>query len=111
MFKWIKEIDPIASGRPPEARRSAGLPVEADYRFLNRYLLERYADIVVLRFTEIEDLLGFVLPDLARAQAAWWDTAEKGGTPSAQSRAWIEADRIATPNLRAGTVAFERAPA
>lgn len=105
----MKGIGPVASSRPPAVRRPVGLPVPAEYRSLHRYLVERYADIVVLTFAEIEDLLGFVLPELARVQPAWWATAGAGGTSSDQSRAWTEANRTATPNLPARTVAFERA--
>jgi hypothetical protein len=38
------------------------------YVSLYKYLDGRFADRVVLKFTEIEDLLGFALPDLARAR-------------------------------------------
>jgi len=38
----------------------------AEYRSLHKYLDSRYADTVVLRFAEIEDLLGFALPHRAR---------------------------------------------
>jgi hypothetical protein len=87
------------------------LPVPARYRPLHKYLLDRYADVVVLRFTEIEDLLGFALPELARAEKSWWAAADADGTPAAHCRSWTEADRTATPNLLAQTVAFERAAA
>jgi hypothetical protein len=80
------------------------------YRALHTYLNGRHADIVVLTFGEIEDLLGFTLPDVARVRVGWWtdDTADGGETP--QSYAWVHAGRTAKPNLFARTVVFERVP-
>ena len=82
--------------------------VPAEYRPLHKYLDGRYADTVVLRFAEIEDLLGFALPDLARLRQDWWENAEVDGEPSTQSRSWIRASRTAKANLVAQTVVFER---
>jgi hypothetical protein len=79
-----------------------------EYRSLYRYLDNRFADTVVLTFAQIEDLLGFTLPDLARLRPDWWSTPEAGAVPSSQSRSWVEARRKATPNLRAQNVMFER---
>ena len=85
--------------------------VPAEYRSLHKYLDDRYANTVVLTFAEIEDLLGFTLPDLARVQQEWWANADADTPPSAQSRSWIQASRTAKPNLLARTVVFERASA
>jgi hypothetical protein len=76
------------------------------YRFLHKHLEDRYADKVVLTMGQIEDLLGFALPADARTDPAWWTNAEHALAP--QSEAWRLAHRTATPNLPAGTVAFER---
>jgi len=85
--------------------------VPAEYLSLHKYLDDRYANTVVLTFAEIEDLLGFTLPDLARLQQAWWANGDADSTPSAQSRSWTQASRTAKPNLLARTVVFERASA
>ena len=85
--------------------------VPAEYLSLHKYLDDRYANTVVLTFAEIEDLLGFTLPDLARLQQEWWANADADSTPSAQSRSWSQASRTAKPNLLARTVVFERASA
>jgi len=82
--------------------------VPAEYRSLHKYLDDRYANTVVLTFAEIEDLLGFTLPDLARLRQEWWANADTEIPPSAQSRSWTEASRTAKPNLLAQTVVFER---
>jgi hypothetical protein len=74
------------------------------YRALHKYLDDRYASTVVLRFTEIEDILGFKLPEIARLQREWWTN----GT-SEQSTSWASATRTAAPNLTAQTVTFTRA--
>lgn len=85
--------------------------VPAEYLSLHKYLDDRYANTVVLTFAEIEDLLGFTLPDLARLQQGWWANADADSPPSAQSRTWTQASRTAKPNLLARTVVFERASA
>jgi hypothetical protein len=85
----------------------SSLSVSSPYAGLHAYLKGRYADMVVLTFSQIEDLLGFPLPETARANAAWW-SSDDDGSPSPQSRGWAQASRRATPNLFAGTVAFER---
>jgi hypothetical protein len=84
----------------------SSLAVAAPYAALHGYLKGRYADMVVLTFSEIEDLLGFALPDRARTDPEWWSNG--GDHPSPQSLTWVKASRRATPNLVARTVAFER---
>ncbi len=81
------------------------LSVAAPYAALHAYLKGRYADVVVLTFREIEDLIGCVLPDRARLSPDWWSNDDDS---SPQSRVWRDASRTATPNLFARTVAFER---
>jgi hypothetical protein len=85
------------------------LAVPREYLPLHKYLDGRFADAVVLTFTQIEDLLGFALPALARLHQDWWGNGDANSAPSAQARSWIQAHRIATPNLLARTVRFERA--
>ena len=49
------------------AIHSIGGPVmPGKYKLLYQYLEHRYANTVVLTFAQIEDLLGFTLPDSAR---------------------------------------------
>jgi hypothetical protein len=84
--------------------------VPPDYLPLYAYLRDRFADAVVLTFAEIEDLLGFALPDPARLQAEWWTATDEPGAAPAPSRAWTQAKRTATPRLQARTVRFERLP-
>jgi hypothetical protein len=93
----------------PAPTRSQPSPVPAEYRSLHKYLDERYANTVVLTFNEIEDLLGFTLPALARLRPDWWANADSPA--SAHSYSWTRASRRATANLLAQTVVFERATA
>jgi hypothetical protein len=72
-------------------------------------LQNRYADTVVLTFGQIESLLGFALPDQARLNKQWWTNAAVTAPELNHSESWVLARRVATPNLQAGTVAFERA--
>jgi hypothetical protein len=75
---------------------------------LHKYLDERFAESVVLTFAEIEDLIGFALPDAARVSHDWWTTPAPDAGRSRFADSWIQAKRTAQPNLRALTVAFDR---
>ena len=91
--------------KAPDADR---VRVPAEYRPLHKYLAGRYADTLVLSFTDIEALLGFPLPDGARRLAEWWSNTDAGDGSSPQCAAWIGAGRTATPNVRASNVLFVR---
>jgi len=97
------------SARAAAAPRSARPAVPRQYLPLHKYLDTRFADVVVLRFVEMEDLLGCKLPDLARLQPEWWANLDADGISSPQSQAWTQAGRTAEPNLPAAKVTFERA--
>ena len=86
----------------------AGTAMAGEYRTLHKYLHDRYADTIVMTFGEIEDLIGFSLPDAARVEPAWWAAADVNGVSSPQSLSWIQAHRAATPRLLAQVVVFER---
>ena len=79
-----------------------------EYRLLYKYLHDRYADRVVLTFSEIESVVGFALPAAAFVDPAWW-LASTTGERTPQSDAWISAERTAKANLPARSVLFERA--
>ena len=83
--------------------------MSGEYLLLYNYLENRYANTVVLTFAQIEDLLGFVLPEQARLQQEWWTNAQKNPAAPSYSDSWILARRTATPNLVAQIVVFERA--
>jgi hypothetical protein len=83
-------------------------PSAGEYERLYAYLRDRYAIRVVLTFAEIEDLLGFTLPGLARDDLAWWNGGNFDGATSTQSFAWTLAGRTAAVNLAAQNVVFER---
>jgi hypothetical protein len=91
-------------------RRKTNQTVKAGrYQLLYQYLEGRYANTVVLTFHQIEDLLGFALPDSAHVNQTWWADDDQDGHSDAQSRSWTLASRTATANLQARTVVFERA--
>ena len=81
----------------------------AEYLPLHKYLRDRYADTVVLTFSEIEALLGFSLPAPARRQPEWW--TDDGVAPTAPSRCWRQARRTVKANFDSQTAVFERVPA
>lgn len=90
----------------PAASHASAVP--EPYGRLYRYLNGRFADTIVLTFDQIESLLGFALPDLARIRLDWWASAIEGAAPSVQALSWMEASMTATPNLSARSVMFER---
>ena len=85
---------------------SARMP--AVYLPLHKYLEGRYAETVVLRMTEMEDLMGAGLPAEAHLDAAWWDNGADDDSITPQAQCWKQAGRTATPNLAAHNVMFER---
>jgi hypothetical protein len=103
-------------GKSPARRRTRALPliqsagtlVAGKYEALYQYLEKRYASSVVLTFAQIEDLLGFPLADSARVDPDWWSNDDPRDPRLAQSMAWTRASRMATVNLGAQTVLFER---
>ena len=98
MFDWLKKPGP-ARGLSPDVRREptrAVRPPGGRYEPVCRYVENRYADTVVLTFAEVEDLLGFSLPELARVELEWW------------ANALTVTSRTVTPNLAAEIVSFER---
>ena len=113
MWNWIRNRgsrvreEPAAEEAAPPPRMAA---VSRKYLALYRYLENRYADVTVLTFSQIEDLLGFALPQLARTNVGWWSTGAADVDVPPQAAAWSLAGRTATPNLVAETVVFERTP-
>jgi hypothetical protein len=79
-----------------------------EYQLLYEYLHDRYADRLVLTFAQVEDLLGFSLPDPARLDLEWWAADGSASGHSAQSHSWMLAGRTALVNLTAKCVVFER---
>jgi hypothetical protein len=114
MLDWLKRRGSTAY-RPPEREarleppKPHGRVMSGKYLLLYKYLESRYANMVVLTFAEIEDLLGFALPDQARHDRAWWTDANRNAGEPDYSDSWKLARRTAMPNLLARTVAFERA--
>ena len=111
MLDWMMRRGTTAS-RPRQAVAETPKPGRAmsgEYLLLYNYLENRYANTVVLTFAEIEDLLGFALPDQARLHQEWWTAAETNVHGPNYSDSWILASRTAVPNLVARTVVFERA--
>lgn len=112
MGRWMKSgrwgaPAAAAADPPPDAGGHAGGRA-GPYQLLYKYLRDRFANRIVLTFAEIEDLLGFALPDSARVEADWWNGSAPAVDRSAQAEAWIGANRTATVNLVAQIVVFER---
>jgi hypothetical protein len=97
-------FDLSADGGHGQGRRRVNV---GPYQPLHTYLRDRFADTVVLTFAQIEDVVGFALPAAASAEREWWAGDQKDNR-TVQSDAWTLADRTATVNLPARSVAFER---
>ena len=112
MWKWLTGWGSVAVQKAVDHQAAIDQRTEVvsgKYGVLYSYLEHRYADVTVLTFAQIEDLLGFSLPQLARTYQAWWTLgANVEGAPHAH--AWTLAGRTATPNLTSKTVSFERVP-
>ena len=112
MLDWMRRR---GSPAPPAREIGVDAPVphgramSGKYLLLYNYLEHRYANTVVLTFAEIEDLLGFPLPDQARREQEWWTDARVPVAGQSHTDSWILASRTAIPNLIARTVVFERA--
>ena len=111
MLDWMKRGGSSAHRHEAHAEQAkpAGRAMSGRYLLLYKYLENRYANMVVLTFAEIEDLLGFALPDQARLRREWWTDRQTTGPDPNHADSWVLASRTATPNLIARTVAFERA--
>jgi hypothetical protein len=92
-----------------ETAKPPGRAMTGQYLLLYKYLANRYANTVVLTFAQIEDLLGFTLPDKARFHREWWTNPETDAAGPNYSDSWILANRTAMPNLPARIVVFEHA--
>jgi hypothetical protein len=118
LLEWTRRRKAVAFRARVKAEIERQAPAEAPkpqlramvgkYVLLYKYLENRYANTVVLTFAEIEDLLGFALPEQARLQQEWWAGADGHAAPH-YSDSWILASRTAVPNMSARTVVFERA--
>jgi hypothetical protein len=106
--KWRESVAHRHADANAEAARRTEPEMSGNHRLLYKYLDERYADTVVLTYAEIEDILGFTLPDVARRTAEWWTNPDADTPSSGYAESWIRAHRTAKPNMLAGTVAFER---
>ncbi len=112
MLAWMKRRAPAVHNKA-EVEVSAAIGkrsvMSGKYLGLYKYLENRYANTVVLTFAQIEDLLGFALPNEARVEREWWANRAPTGTSSSQAGSCTLASRTAEPNLAAQIVVFERA--
>ena len=108
MLDWMKKRRPAYEEPERVAARDQRPVMFGKYLSFYTYLDKRYADAVVLTFAEIESLLGFSLPDVARLSEGWWTIPDPDAARPRFSDSWILANRSARPNLPARTVAFDR---
>jgi hypothetical protein len=108
MLNWIKRRRPAPSLKRELDAQPKSI-MSGKYLSLYEHLQNRYADTVVLTFGQIESLLGCALPDQARLNKQWWTNAAVTAASPNHSDSWVLARRVATPNLQAQTVSFERA--
>ncbi len=114
-FGWPAQTPPSTPAVPVVQPKRHPAHISGRYGLLYTFLESRYADMVVLTFGQIEDILGFALPASSRTQPEWWTATDapagsSGTAETGQSDAWRLAGRTAQPNLGARTVTFERRP-
>jgi hypothetical protein len=102
MQPWVSQIQAAA-----ERAKRRRFVMSGQYLSLHKYLDDRYANRVVLTFGEVEDLLGFMLPDSAHLETAWW-TNPADTLRFSHSHSWTLVGRTAKPNLQAQKVVFDR---
>ena len=111
MLDWMKRRASTAHHQREahaETPKPQGRVMSGKYLLLYKYLENRYAETVVLTFAEIEDLLGFTLPDQARLHQEWWTDADINVARPTYSDSWILASRTATPPKMANMTAMIR---
>jgi hypothetical protein len=105
---WTRRL--IARSSPVEApapvRRVRAY--HGEYLALHVYLRDRFAESVILTFSQVEDLLGFALPAAARVEPEWWREPADGVAATTQAEAWQLASRSAVVNMAASCILFER---
>ena len=74
------------------------------YAPLHRRLAGLTGDVWRASFREIEDVLGFALPDSARLYPAWWSN----GSRHSHALAWVAAGFRARPQIPKEIIVFER---
>ncbi|MCU1381585.1 MAG: hypothetical protein JWL71_282 [Acidobacteria bacterium] len=106
---WGRRRMPAPSRRldVPVPPRMPARNMSGPYVLLHTYLDNRFADTVVLTFAQVEDIVGFPLPEQALLQPEWWTGASTGSAHHSDS--WTLARRTAVPNLGAKIVSFARA--
>lgn len=55
------------------------------YNPLKKFLQSSNENVIQLSFSQIEDILGFTLPDSARIHDAWWRAKDH-----TQAKAWLD---------------------
>ena len=107
VLTWWRGAIPVPEPQSAVDFRPRSTPaVPAEWLSLYTYLEHRYASTVVLTFAQVETLLGRALPEAARTERGWW--TDPATRTDRYADAWTLAQRTATPNLLARTVAFER---
>jgi hypothetical protein len=108
MLAWLKRRARKREAQAPIAELAApqGHGMSQAYLSLHMYLANRYSDVVVLTFAQVEDLLGSPLPAPAKQDPAWWNGDDDRNF--GHSNSWRLAERTAVANLTALTVTFER---
>jgi hypothetical protein len=78
------------------------------YDPLYRHLASIDQASVTMTFAELAGILGSDLPRSAADYRAWWANETPADTRHVQALAWTLAGWTATPDLAAGSVAFDR---
>lgn len=76
------------------------------YAALAAHLEKQNSDQIALSFAQIEEIIGFALPNSARKHGVWWSNSS---SPGRHNDAWLNAGWETTKcNLKAHTISFQR---
>ncbi|MER1999519.1 MAG: hypothetical protein ABS882_07070, partial [Lysinibacillus sp.] len=72
------------------------------YEPLYKFLESKESNRLIMTFKEVEEVLGFTLPESASKYMAWWD----GSSQHTQAYSWTRAGFKANPSLKEKKVEF-----
>lgn len=97
--RWC-EGEFVPGGQNDQSDRKEKNQLKNKYEPLRKFLEHEGSESIIMSLSDVEDVLGFKLPNSANKQVAWWSGART------HVFSWIEAGYKAKPRLEVGKVEF-----